>query len=135
MFYQYCPPFVTKDSILEDMKALPPQMTDEDKFYIGFFQEKKLAAVMDLVFHYPDLHTAYIGLFMVSKAQQGKRAGSQIVDECFRYIYSLGYRYVRLAFAKGNPQSEAFWKKNGFVKTGREFDNGDYTAVEMQKDL
>lgn len=38
MFYQYCPPFVKKESILEDMKALPPRTTYEDKFYVGFLQ-------------------------------------------------------------------------------------------------
>ena len=31
---------------------------------------------------------------------------------------SLGYREVRLAVDEGNPQSSAFWRKNGFSETG-----------------
>ena len=36
-FYQYHPPFVTKESILKDMTALPPEKSMEDKYYFGFF--------------------------------------------------------------------------------------------------
>lgn len=57
LFYQYCPPFVTKESIEEDMKALPPGMSYDDKFYVGFFKESKLIAVMDFVFDYPNEET------------------------------------------------------------------------------
>ena len=35
MFYEYCPPFVTRESILNDMKALPQGKTDAEKYYIG----------------------------------------------------------------------------------------------------
>lgn len=135
MFYQYCPPFVTRDSILKDMKALPPQMTDKDKFYLGFFRETKLIAVMDLIFHYPDAKTVWIGLFMMSKGEQKKGIGSEIVNECIDYMQSRNYDSVCLGVAKGNPQSERFWKKNGFLETGVETDHGDYTAVVMQKKL
>mgnify|MGYP000130676726 FL=1 len=38
MFYEYCPPFVTRESILNDMKALPQGKTDAEKYYIGFFE-------------------------------------------------------------------------------------------------
>lgn len=135
MFYQYCPPFVTKEKILEDMEALPPGMTRKDKFYLGFFKEEKLVAVMDLIFHYPNADTAFIGFFMMAKSEQGKGTGSDIVNECFRFIQGQGYHFIRLGFAKGNPQSEAFWKKNGFAETGVIADNGNYFAVIMQKTL
>lgn len=38
MFYEYCPPFVTRESILNDMKALPQGKTDAEKYYIGFLK-------------------------------------------------------------------------------------------------
>ena len=135
MYYEFCPPFVTRESVLDDMTALPPGKTFEDKFYVGFFRENRLAAVMDVVFNYPDSHTAYIGFFMMSRAEQGKGTGTEIVNESFHFIRNQGYRFVRLAYAKGNPQSEAFWKKNGFAKTGAEVDKGDYIAVVMQRSL
>ena len=37
---------------------------------------------MDLVVDYPAENVAFIGLFMMDKALQGKGAGSRIVSEC-----------------------------------------------------
>lgn len=133
MFYRYCPPNVTRESILHDMEALPPGMTYEDKYYIGYFEEERLIAVMDLILGYPNEETAFVGLFMMEKVSQGKGIGSAIVGECFAFLDSIGYRFVRLGFAKGNPQSEAFWVKNGFARTGVEADNGNYVMVVMER--
>ena len=135
LFYRYCPPFVTRESILEDMAALPPRTTKEDKFYIGFFREGKLSAIMDLVFGYPDEKTAFLGLFMVRADMQGRGVGSAVMGDALRFIGEQGYEKVSLAFAAGNPQSEAFWVKNGFRHTGREVCCGEYTAVMMEKVL
>ena len=66
IFYQYHPPFVTKESILKDMAALPPGKTLEDKFYLGFFDGEILTAVMDLILGYPTEDTGFIGLFMMN---------------------------------------------------------------------
>lgn len=135
LFFQYCPPFVTRESILEDMRALPPGMTPDDKYYVGFFQDDKLMAILDLITNYPDTHTIFIGLFMMEKHEQDRGVGSGIINECARYFKSVGSHYIRLCFAKGNPQSEAFWRKNGFEPVGIEADNGTYTAVVMRRAL
>ena len=79
MFYEYCPPFVTRESILNDMKALPQGKTDAEKYYIGFFEGQKLIAIMDMVFAFPDDETVYIGLFMVDHDVQGYGIGSIII--------------------------------------------------------
>ena len=60
IYYQYHPPLVTRESILEDMDALPPGKTLNDKYYIGFFKRDKLIAVMELVMNYPKKKTAFI---------------------------------------------------------------------------
>lgn len=135
MFYQYCPPFVTRESILNDMKVLPIGNLDVKKYYIGFFENKKLIAIMDMVLGYPDEETAYIGLFMVEREVQGCGIGSFIVKEYVEYMRMLGKKTIQLAFAKGNSQSEAFWQKNGFVKTGKEVENDGYIAVCMKREL
>lgn len=64
IFYQYHPPFVTRESILEDMEALPPGKEYDDKYYIGFFQDNSLVAIMDLILDYPTENIAFIGLFI-----------------------------------------------------------------------
>ena len=135
MFYEYCPPFVTRESILNDMKALPQGKTDAEKYYIGFFEGQKLIAIMDMVFAFPDDETVYIGLFMVDHDVQGYGSGSIIIEEYAEYIRTLGKKTIQLAFAKGNLQSEAFWQKNGFVRTGKEVQNEGYIAVCMKREL
>lgn len=118
LFYQYHPPFVTKESILEDMSALPPGKSCEDKYYIGFFEDAFLVAVMDLILDYPTEKIAFIGLFMTNILYQHKGIGSEIIADVARHLRSIGYREIRLGVDRGNPQSYSFWSKNGFSVTG-----------------
>lgn len=111
LFYQYHPPFVTWQSILDDMSALPPGKTMADKFYIGFFDGAALAAVVDMILAYPDETTGYIGFFMVDKSRQGQGIGSRIVADIENTMRNNGMRHSRLAVDKGNPQSYSFWTK------------------------
>ena len=115
IFYQYHPPFVTKESIKEDMRALPPDKEHKDKYYIGFFENETLVAIMDLILGYPAKNIAFVGLFMMNTEYQRKGVGSKIIAECAKYLRTLGFNKIRLGADKGNPQSNAFWKKNGFI--------------------
>ena len=40
LFYQYHPPVATRESILADMTALPPNKRMEDKAYVGFLRKE-----------------------------------------------------------------------------------------------
>ena len=71
-FYRYHPPFVTRESILGDLKDLPPGKTLEDKLFVGFYDNDILIAVMDLILGFPNKETAFIGLFMMNMAYQGR---------------------------------------------------------------
>ena len=119
IFYQYHPPAPTREVILEDMAALPPGKDYKDKYYIGFFENGVLAAIMDLILGYPEKDIAYVGLFMVDVGYQKKSIGSKIITECAGCLRMSGFRSIRLAVDRGNPQSNAFWKKNGFLVTGQ----------------
>lgn len=135
IFYQYHPPFATRESILEDMKALPPDKGYEDMFYVGFFDGEVLIAVMDLILGYPQDNAAYIGFFMMNQNYQGKGIGTKIINACSSYLADLGFVKIRLAFDKGNPQSEAFWTKNKFIKTGEEVQAEYGVHVPMERML
>ncbi len=114
LFYEYHPPFVTKESIIEDMKALPEGKSYSDKYFIGFFKDDQLAAVMDLIVDYPVENTAFIGFFMVDRKLQNQGIGSYIIRECIAYMKEMHFEKIQLGVDKGNPQSFAFWSKNGF---------------------
>ncbi len=134
-YYQYCPPFVTKESIRADMNALPPRKMIEDKYYLGFYDGDSLVAVMDLILKFPKEETAFVGFFMMNAAYQGRGIGTAIMEEMCACLKEYGFYYVRLGFAKGNPQSEHFWMKNGFQRTGVEVQNEGYTVVVLEKQL
>lgn len=135
LYYQYCPPFVSEESIARDMTALPPGKDLSDKYYIGYFEGRKLTAVMDLILAFPDNRTAFIGFFMTDISVQKKGIGSQIIEELCINLKKYGYLSVRLGWVKGNPQAEHFWKKNGFTETGVTYDTDGYTVVVAHKDL
>ena len=135
LFYQYHPPFVTWQSILNDMSALPPGKTMADKFYIGFFDGAALAAVVDMILAYPNETTGYIGFFMVEKSRQGQGIGSRIVADIENTMRNNGMRHSRLAVDKGNPQSYSFWTKNGYAVCGPEIPNDFSAYIPMQKEL
>lgn len=133
LYFKYCPSAISRPMIRHDMTVVPPQKTKDDKYYVGFFDGDKLVAMMDLITKYPDDITAWIGFFMVDAQYAGKGLGTALIKEILSALSSEGFKQVELAVAKGNPQSEHFWKKNGFFKTGREEEetNYHYTVVVM----
>ena len=80
IYYKYHPPFVTKESIAGDIKALPPDKSYDDKYYVGFFDGDSLVANMDLILCYPTDEIVFIGLFMTNIRYQNRGVGSDILS-------------------------------------------------------
>ena len=135
IFYRYHPPAPTLESISEDMTALPPGRTPQDKHYVGFFRQDELLAVLDLVLHYPSPEAAMIGFFMVDVRWQGQGIGSRLIADVLAALAAQGFARVRLAVDEGNPQSRAFWLKNGFAMTGERIPNAFSAYLPMEKPL
>lgn len=143
LFYRYHPPAATRESVLADLAALPPGKTMADKLFLGFFAPDahpapaapgQLTALLDLILGYPRPGTAFIGLFMVDGRRQGRGLGSAIIADCAAALAAHGFDTVRLAVDEGNPQSAAFWAKNGFAPTGERIpcEHGAYLPMERQ---
>lgn len=120
LYFEYFPPQASIESVKEDLKALPPGKTYEDKYYIGFFEGDVCIAILDLILAFPDEETILIGLFMVDIRVSRKGIGTSIIEEVLEEVHRLGYQKARLGYMKGNPQSQKFWKKCKFVETGEE---------------
>lgn len=114
LFYEYTEAEPVREQILDDMMITPPGKDLSDKYYVGFFDDRSLIAVMDLIDGYPEDDIAFIGFFMMDQHHQGKHIGSAIITEVVSYLQRIRRTAVRLAIDKGNPQSTHFWKKNGF---------------------
>ena len=134
LFFRHCPPPPTADAVREDMDALPPGKCPEDKYFAGFWQGNALVAVLDLVLGYPDSQTAFLGLLMLDAAYQGRGIGSRILEGVLQSL-KPSFSFVRLGYAKGNPQSERFWHKNGFSPTGSITKAEAYDIIVMQRKL
>lgn len=113
-YYAYCGKDISRELIENDLRALPPETPVERKHYVGFFDGSTLVAIMDLIEGYPTEDDAFIGFFMMNRALQGAGAGSGIVSEVLTYLAGQGCRKCMLGIDKDNPQSNHFWRKNGF---------------------
>ena len=121
-YYEYCEKRPSRRLILQDLHATPPHTDKSSKYYVGFYDQGELAAVMDLIDGYPDSGSAFIGFFMMNQRLQGNGIGSEIV------------RAVRLGIDRDNPQSTHFWKKNGFLVVDEVAQNGG-TILVAEKTL
>ena len=135
MYYQYCPPFVTAESIREDMNALPPHTLRKDKYYAGYFHKDRMIAVLDLICGYPDAGTAFIGFFMTDDSIQNKGIGSRIISDLCGFLKEEGFSRVRLGYVSANPQAAHFWHKNGFADTGQVYEREGYTVTAAERKL
>ena len=113
-YYEYCPPPASHEGIRADLCALPPGKTMADKHSLGFFRKDRLIAVLDLTSHFPQEGVAWIGLLMTAHDVHRQGVGLAIIREVCDALSREGFREVRLAFVKDNPQAAGFWEKAGF---------------------
>jgi len=114
IYYEYCPPFITREGVRADMEGLPPGKSMEDKYYVGYYKEERLIAVLDLIDGYPKEEIAFIGFFMTDVLVQKKGVGTTIISALCDYLKTIDFKAVQLAWVKGNSQAEGFWLKNQF---------------------
>lgn len=134
-YYQYMHEEPTLEGLRADLTKLPPRTTMEDKYFLGYFRDGRLRAALDLILHFPNQETAFVGWFILRRDLQGRGVGTAIISDLLSLLKDQGFRFVRLGRVKGNPESEAFWAKNRFTPTGVETDGGGYTIVIMQREL
>lgn len=135
LYYQHTRTRPALEDLRADLTKLPPRTTSEDKYFLGYFRDGRLWGALDLILHFPNQETAFVGWFILRKDIQGQGVGTALVTELMGFLRAQGFRSVRLGRVKGNPESEAFWVKNQFTPTGIETDGGGYTIVIMQREL
>lgn len=113
-YYDFCGSELTKESIIKDLSITPPNITLEDKYYVGFFKNDVLTAVLDLISGYPEERICFIGFFMISGRKANSGMGTAIIENLCDYLKSCGFTSVQLAYEISNPQASHFWIKNGF---------------------
>lgn len=113
-YFLCCGSQPTKELVQSDISVGPPGIPAEQKYYLGFYRDNTLLAVMDLIDGYPEDQFAFIGFFMLRLSLQGKGEGSRLIGDILDYLQKLGFAAVRLGIDKNNENGIRFWTKNGF---------------------
>ena len=133
-YYRYCGKQPSRELILHDLRITPPNTSADAKYYVGFYDGEILVAILDLIDGYPDSDTGFIGFFMMNRQLQGRQIGTRIIQELCLYLKETGLKRVLLGIDKDNPQSNAFWAKNGFSVI-REVEQEEGTILVAEKGL
>lgn len=132
-YYECLHQTCTKEMIIEDLHALPPGKALKDKYFLGYFKENQLIAVMDSIEGYPTKEDMYIGFFMVDSKYQKKGIGQTIIQE---FIDSCqDYNSIQLAWLIDNKKVASFWKKLGFKEIKRTFSIDHKEVISAKLEL
>ena len=104
----------TLGSIREDMSALPPRCTQEQKHYVGLWRDDRLVGVLDLVEGYPRERTLWVGFFMVDAELHRQGIGRMVAEALPGAAADAGMDNLRLGCLKGNESGHQFWNAMGF---------------------
>lgn len=110
----------TEEILRDHLTSVPEGAASEDKFFVGYYQENQLIALLDLTVRYPLSSCAVINWFMVKKDLQKTGIGSRIVQELLFFLMESGIEYVRLDAIEEDQKAMHFWNTNGFFPTMRE---------------
>jgi len=116
-YYQYTNAAPTVESLTEIISSVPEGAGMSDKYFVGFYEQDRLIAVLDLITGYPEKNDAFIGWFMVDGQRQRQGIGSQIFADVRAAMTGQGYDYLSLSCEKENTEAIAFWQSQGFQAT------------------
>ena len=134
-FYRYMHAVPTKESLTEVISEIPGDAETENKFFVGFYDDDRLIAVMDMITGHPDKDSAFIGWFMVDGELQRNGIGSQIMADVRAAVRGWGYTSLSLGCVKENEEAITFWKSLGFEPTGEETTVGKHTVLTLTRKI
>ena len=121
--------------LTEIISDVPHGAVPNNKYFIGFYDQDDLVAVLDLITGYPQANEAFIGWFMVDADLQHQGVGSQIFADVRAAMQAQGYNRFEVACPEASEPGMAFWASQGFELTGQRDDSGDYPVVYFVRDI
>ena len=134
-YYEYAKTEPTKRNLTEVISQLPEGTGPENKYFVGFYDNDKLIAILDLITKYPNVDNAFIGWFMVDVHLQRKGIGSELFADIRSSLKAQGYNHLRLGVIKNNVEAINFWTKQGFKYTGITNKQEEYNVLVMSRDI
>ena len=127
-YFEYFSLPMSEEQLRRDMTLLPDGCTEDQKYFLAYYDGGTMIALLDLIDGYPTDRTCYIGLFMVDADHARRGIGTAIITELCAALDALGYEALRLAYGKDYRQAVHFWTKNGFIPQ-REAELEEYGAL------
>ncbi|MDO4178656.1 MAG: GNAT family N-acetyltransferase [Phascolarctobacterium sp.] len=134
-FYESRQNIPAAESLTEFITRLPNSKNENGRYCVGFYDEGKLFAVMELLTGYPENDDAFIGWFMLEGARACQGIGSRIFADVRAALKGYGFDYLSLICVKENEQAITFWTEQGFTFTGQEEDKSEYKVVTLERNI
>lgn len=134
-YYEYAKTEPTKRNLTEVISQLPEGTGPENKYFVGFYDNDRLIAILDLITKYPNVDNAFIGWFMVDVHLQRKGLGSELFADIRSSLKAQGYNHLRLGVIENNVEAINFWTKQGFKYTGITNKQEEYNVLVMSRDI
>ena len=106
----------------EELTALPPGRTVEDKFPFGIYSpdaDAELVGYLELFRNYPADGEWWIGLLMLAPSVRRRGLGSEIFRSASAWAGESGARRIMLAVLDTDDAALAFWRSQGFEEVRR----------------
>jgi len=130
---------VTYEEAVQDITELPPNTTHDQKFYIGFYDNDKLAAVMDYIEDYPSKGIVWIGFFMIDITVKRKKLGTKIISEFINALKKNDIYKLQLGCVDSNNVGMHFWKSFDMYEIRRvvskDDSRPDWNIIVFEKNL
>jgi ribosomal protein S18 acetylase RimI-like enzyme len=82
-------------------------------------------------------HVANLAGVYVTPEYRGQKVAQQLLDAILEFVRKRGFRKLKLTVTAGNERAVAFYKRNGFEKTGvfkeESAYNGEYYDEELME--
>lgn len=89
---------------------------DPNSHFLVYIENGKVVACICVE---RDSDKAYIGLFAVHPALQGKGLGKQVLSAAEKYTTNLGVKIFVMAVVSQRPELIAYYERRGYVRTGK----------------
>ena len=110
----------TLENLRQDIQALPPGCTLEEKVFILLYRDDSPIAIIDYVENYPDTRSGYIGLFLLRHSVQKQGLGKKLFVSLEQAAIKTGKQRLELGCYEANHAGLAFWKAMGFAEIRRQ---------------
>lgn len=109
----------------DDYEQILQKMMDH-AIVIAVYYKNNLAGYASMYANDLKTRQAYISMFGIKKEYQRKHLGSILMDKCCEIANQSGMRWILLEVLKENVKGFKFYKKYGYIPTGKESEYSVY---------